>query len=182
MNKPDHKTFDRDVSFIRRKYGGRNNWKNPTSDFVNLFWYSGEPVEGKGSPGPEISLVGLIRLSEVDKYVWEAVNLISQQHLTTGVVLPDPLAQWVADLLADQTIREKEEKLRRRSATGEPLRVRDWMMCLAVARLVACGYTAARREGEAQASAAGGTACDVVGRAFFMSYKNVEGIWYARTR
>ena len=182
MNRPDQEAFDRDVRFIRRNYGGRDKWESPASIYVRLFWYSREPVGGKCSPDREISLDGLIGLSKVDRYVWDAVNLISQQHLSTGGVLPDPLAQWVADLLADQTIQEREDKLRPRPTKGRELRIRDSMMCLAVARLVARGYRATRREGKAQASAEGGTACDVVGKAFFKSYKNVERVWFARTR
>ena len=182
MNRPDREAFDRDAKFIRRKYGGLERRESPASVYVNLFWYSREPVKGKSIPGREISLDGLIGLSKVDRYVWDAVNLLCQQHLTNGVVLPDPAAQWVADLLADQTIKEKEEKLRPRPAKGLVRRARDIMWCLAVENLARRGYTVTRRGGKAQHSAEGGTACDVVGKAFSKSYTNVERVWNARIR
>lgn len=176
MRRPDQETFDRDVTHIREKYGGSLKREDPTSVYFELFRYSREPVEGKRSPGRELGLVGLIGLSAVDRYAWDAVNLVSQEYLAPGDVPPDPLAQWVADVLADQTVEEKERKLRPRPATGRLLRVRNWMMCLAVEHLAARGYPVRRRD------AAGGTACDVVGKAFFKSYKIVEGVWDERIR
>ena len=179
MSKSDQERFDRDVRFIRRKYGGRDKWKDAASVFAHFFRMSREPVRGESNLDAETSLVGLIRLSQIDKHMWDAANLIAQDHLTSGVVLPDPLAHWVSDLLADQTI-PRESRIRPRPAKGRGLRVRDWMMWIAVADLVERGYTATRREGVAQASAKGGTACDVVGKAFFKSYKTIEGVWYSK--
>lgn len=182
MRGPDQETFDGDVLRIRRKYRAGDKLEDPTKEYVDLFWRSREPVEVKRSPGREISLVGFIGLSAVDRYAWDAVNRVAQEYLVTGRVPPDPLAQWVADLLADQTVKEKERKLRRRPATGLRRRVRDWKVCFAVEHLAARGYPVRRREGRAEAYAGGGTACDVVGKAFSMSYKNVERIWDERIR
>ena len=47
---------------------------------------------------------------------------------------------------------------------------------LSAVDLAARGYPVRRRD------AAGGTACDVVGKAFFKSYKIVEGVWDERIR
>ena len=55
-------------------------------------------------------------------------------------------------------------------------------MRAAIKNLVARGFTATRSGGEAQADAAAGTACDIVGAAFFTTYKNVERIWLSRMR
>ena len=179
MSRPDQETFDRDVSYIRRKYGGDEELTDPASAVAFLFRLSRMRVKGGSDPAAENSLVGLIRLSESDKYMWDAVNMIAEDYLTDGEVLPDPLAHWVADRLADQT-RPGEAKLRPRPRKGRRLRVRDWMMWLAVADLAERGYAKVRWEGEAEASAEGGTACDVVAKAFDKSYNTVEDVWYRK--
>ena len=179
MNKPDHEAFDKEVKLIRQRYGGQSDWKDPASVYAYLYWRSRELDQEDDNPVPKLSLVRLIGLSQVDRYIWDAVNLIAQAHLTNGDLLPDPLAQWIVEVLRDQYL-DPQEKFRRRPATGSRLRVKYWMMWQAVENLVARGYPETRRGGEAQANAAEGTACDVVGVAFFVSYKHVEGIWYAR--
>ena len=182
IDKPDKETFDREVRLIRQRYGGQRKWKDPARVFANLFWSSRELDQQEDNPDLAPSLVGLIGLSQVDKYMWDAVNLFAQAHLTRGDPLPDPLAQWIVEVLRDQYLPAKKQKFRPRPGKGHQFKVRDWMMCLAVGNLVARGYTETRREGRPEAHASGGTACDIVGAAFFTGYKNVEKIWLSRIR
>ena len=175
MGKLDKETFDREVSRIRRDYGGDRDWKDTARLFAYyLYWRVREPDQEGDNPDPELILRELIGLSQINKYMWDAVNLIAQEHLTKGDPLPDSLAEWIEHVLVDQYMQSQKEKLRPRPSKGLSKGVRDRMMCMAIESLVARRYPETRRGGEGIASAEGGTACDIVGKAFNTGYKNAE--------
>ena len=178
MDKLDTETFDREVELIRRTYGGDRDWRDTASLVAYYgYWRFREPDQEEDNPDLELKLRELIDLSRINKYMWDAVNLIAQEHLARGDPLPDSLAEWIEHVLVDQYIQSQKEKLRRRPAKGHRLVVRDRMMCLAIESLVARGFKPIRKGGEAMACAEGGSACDIAGAAFFIGYKHVEDIW-----
>ena len=178
MGELDEGTFYREVRRIRRDYGGDRDWKDTARLFgYYLYWKVRESGQDEDSGNPERNLRELIGMSRINKYMWDAVNLIAQEHLTRGDPLPDSLAEWIEHVLVDQYIQSQKEKLRPRPAKGGRLVVRNRMMCLAIESLVARGFTATRAGGRAKACAEGGSACDIVGKAFFKSYTRAEEIW-----
>lgn len=181
MGRLDKETFDREVELIRRTYGGDRRWRDTATLFADyLYWRVREPDHEEENPDLELILRELIDLSLTNKYMWDAVNLIAQEHLTRSDPLPVPLAEWTEHVLVDQYIQLQHEKLRPRPRKGRRTGVRDRMMCLAIESLVARGYTQMRSGGGGIASAEGGTACDIVGKAFNTGYKNAEKIWTSR--
>lgn len=181
MKIPDKETFDRAVRSIRRTYGGDRKWQDTARRLAYyLYWRVREPDQEEDNPDPELILRELIDFSQINKYSWDAVNIIAQEHLTRGDPLPDSLAEWIEHVLVDQYIQSQKEKLRPRPAKGRRMAVRDRMMCSAIESLVARGYTVMRSGGGGMASAEGGTACDIVGKAFNTGYKNAEKIWTSR--
>ena len=175
-------SFDREVGRIRQEYGGDREWKDQARLFAHfLYWKRRESDQEEDTPDLEPILRKMIRRSMTDKYIWDAVNHIAQAHLTSNDVLPRPLAVWIECVLVDQHFKLRREKLLPRPSKGRRVRVRDWIVCSAIEDLVARGYTATRSGGgDEMASAEGGSACDIVGVAFFKSYKTIEGIWGSR--
>ena len=135
----------------------------------------------------EPHLDDLIARSAVSRTAWDAVNLIGENALRNGDPLPAGLAEWMADVLSDQ--RECECKARPRPPKrGDPvsnLANRDRIIAGAVehvAERFELYPTRSSTKGE-RCTAAGGSACDVVGAAATMGYKAIEGIWlsYAKS-
>lgn len=183
MGKLDPDTFDREVRRVRRDYGDYRDWKDPARMFAyHLYWKVRESDQDEGSGNPEQNLRELIGMSRVNKYKWDAVSLIAQEHLASGDPLPRPLADWIERVLADQYARSQKEKLCPRPRTGRRNALRDRVICLAIERLVARGYPDIRRGGSRMACAEGGTACDIVGNAFYIGYKRAEEIWLLRPK
>jgi len=119
----------------------------------------------------------LIAESLETKEAWDALNLIAQALLRAGQPLPPELAEWIADVLADQSVERKKEKRRPRPAR-DPRRQhnRNLLLCLLVGYLVRlCDLKATRNDSDPPRSA-----CDVVAAATGLSYKRVEGIWGKR--
>lgn len=177
VNKPDRRKFDREVDRIRRTYGGDEDWKDPSRLFEHyLYWEVREAALEHDNRAPEWIIRDLIALSKINKFMWDAVNHVARKHLARRDAVPYPLACWIADVLADQH-KERSQKLRPRPRKGRPMAVRDRMMCSAIKSLVPLGFRQTRAGGDPEASAAGGSACDVVGAAFSTRYDTVEKIW-----
>lgn len=129
----------------------------------------------------------LIAKSRETKETWEALILIAQNLLREGRPLPRELAEWVADVLADQLgNKKKPEKEKRRSRPpGGPWRLytRDRILYLFVNYLIhEFDLKATRNTGDPPLSA-----CDVVAAAiegaaldWNLSPKAIEKIWSKR--
>ena len=168
----DKATFEKEVAFIRRKYA-RSTMTLP--GFV-ASGYEGIDDEAERLAALEHFIVG----SEIRKDYWDAVNLIARRQLRRRNPLPAVLAHWVRDVLADQSFKGKAGKARPRPGLGLWEAVRDQMIRMAIENLVAREYTEMRSGGKGklrEACAEGGSACDVAGAAFGLTYKNTEGIW-----
>ena len=181
MGKLEPEIFDREVRRIRQTYGGDREWRNTAelSAGYYLYWRDRES-DREEDTFDLLILRELIGLSRIDKYMWDAVRLIAQEHLTRGDPLPVPLAEWIEHVLVDQCFRLGREKLRPRPRTGRRMVFRDLVMCWAIESLGAQGYMPTRSGGRRMACAEGGSACDIVGKAFGIGYKYAEEIWALR--
>ena len=169
----DEATFDGKVVFIRHAYAER---VRPLHRFVALSY------EGIADEVEQYAFLNdYILGSEVQAELWDAVNLIGRRHLRRGDPLPEVLAHWIRDVLADQGTKRQKDKVRPRPPRSRRGGVRDQMIRLAIERLIAGGYKATRHRGPPEACAEGGTACDIAGAAFGHDYKNTERIWGSRS-
>ena len=140
MGKPDEETFNREVKRIRRDYGGNQEWEGWARQFAyHLYWCRQERSREEDAPDLEPILTRMILLSQTNKYIWDAVNLVAQAHLTRGDSLPDPLACWIEHVLVDQHMEKQSEKHRPRPRKGRRVEVRDRIICLAIQNLVSRG-------------------------------------------
>ena len=120
MDKPDKEIFDREVRCIRRTYGCDRKWEDPGRLFAHYLYWDIRELDQADGPDPEHALRELIALSEVNKHMWDAVNLVAQTHLARGDLLPSSLAQWVTQVLRDQYIQPQKWKWRPRPSQGSP--------------------------------------------------------------
>ena len=177
MGKLEPEIFNREVRRIRQTYGGDRKWRTTAElSAYYLYWRDRESDREEDT----FNLRELIDLSRIDRYMWDAVRLIAQEHLTRGDPLPVPLAKWIEHVLEDQSVRLRREKLRPRPRTGRRVVFRDLVMCWAIESLGAQGYMPTRSGGRRMACAEGGSACDIVGKAFGKGYKYAEEIWALR--
>ena len=164
----DKATFNREVAFIRRAYAQRSG---------DLPKFVASSYDQFVEEAEQLAFLDeLIAGSEQRKDYWDAVNLIARRQLRKGNALPTPLANWITDVLADQFVQQKK-KTRPRPAKGPRAVVHDQSVCLAMENLTARGFKETRRGKEPRSCAEGGSACDVVGAAFGLNYKNTERIW-----
>ena len=112
--------------------------------------------------------------------VWDEVNATAQQLLRKHAPIPDMLAEWVADVLAGKE--ERKRPKRQGKKRMDPVQGRA--IIDVIEALVDKGFQSTRglesrriSSGGEAACEAGGTACDVVGVAFNMKYKDVENVW-----
>ena len=124
--------------------------------------------------------------SAESKQAWDSVKLIAESLLRDGERLPAELSRWLADVLADHG-KPKKKRRRPRPATGGSLDAnRDWVICGAVHHVGLRFNLPPTRNGDGPEAccAEGGSACDVLGRAFLgnrrRGYKNTERIWGKR--
>ena len=138
---------------------------------------------------PDGFLARLIRESKYDKSSWDALNLIAQKLIREGGLLePTELAEWTADVLADQSAKRGHTTRPRPSKGGHATAGRDWNIYFLLGRLhtnwdlkptrnvlQGRGYN---KEDLPMSCVEGGSGCDVVGvAAGIPKYKTVEGIW-----
>ena len=104
-------------NFIEYQYAKRSIaaedilWDRPAE--MEAIRYKSLPRNG----GQEFMLPNLIPKSKESKMAWDALNLIAQELLRREKSLPPELAEWVADVLADQWTK-RGQKRRPRPAKG----------------------------------------------------------------
>ena len=121
----------------------------------------------------------LIADAERNKYAWDALKWCAEAHLRTREPMPDILADWLADVLADTLAGRKE----RRPAKGSSTELKARSIYLAVYHVAQRFGLKPTRNSEpagGMACAEGGSACDVVGKAFGVGYKAAEAAWLGR--
>lgn len=120
----------------------------------------------------------LIWVSEEIMAAWDAVSLVRQDLLLEGEAIPPELAEWEVDRRAG-----KRQRPTRPGPDPDANLARDRAIVDAVQWATQNGFTATRNrirgkeKLSTQACFQGGSACDVVGVAANMGYKNVERIW-----
>ena len=117
-----------------------------------------------------------IEKSKELRHIWDYLNLLAQELLREGKPLPSKLAEWVADVLDGRRPRPSKQ--------GSPSNdmVRNINVISVVELLVDQGMKATRsyKRGGTLASKEGRSACDAVGFATSMTYRNVAKIWENR--
>ena len=127
--------------------------------------------------GQEFILSNLISESKETKVAWDALDLIAQDLLREGKPLPPALAEWVADVLADQLVKKKEQRWPRPDKGAHRVAHRNGRLCILISELrYLFDFNATRRYDDPPESA-----CDVVAAAMDMPYKTVEKIWNGRS-
>ena len=169
--------YDDAENFIEYRYA-KNLLDHPMNS-EGLRWSFAEMIANVYKTSrPEASFPSyLLDDSRKIKGAWDGLNLIAQNLLREGQPLPPELAEWVADVLADQLVAKKGQK--RRPRPGRGLRRwfnRDLLLCLLVSQLICLfDLNATRNAGDPLL-----TACDVAAAAQGLSYKTVEKIWNNR--
>ena len=136
--------------------------------------------------GRDDFLRDLIAESVNIKLAWDSVKLIAEDLLRDGEQLPDALAEWVADVLADIAKPRKDRRRPRPTKGGSPETNHYWVICGAIQYIGTLYNLPPTRNGggPGECCAEGGSACDIVGRAVFgkhlQAYKNAERIWGKR--
>ena len=141
--------------------------------------------ERRAADTREDYLRDLIWCSEEIAVAWDSLSLIARGILRDGEQLPDALAEWVVDVLDDQTKPKKDRRRPRPTRRGQDpdgKLSRNRAVMVAVRHLASQGIRATRnmtrkRERLPEACFEGGSACDAVGIAAGMNYKAIEGIW-----
>ena len=139
----------------------------PAENLLHLYEF--RPAEIR-----EDLLRDLIWCSEEIAAAWDGLNLIAENLLQEGNPLPPNLAKWVADRLA-----ERRPRPTKRGPDPDANLPRNLAVMVAVRQLVNHEMRPTRRRRLVNNTACfkGGSACDAVGIAAGMSYKNVEAIW-----
>ena len=143
----------------------------PAEALVRLYEY--RPAELR-----EDLLRDLIYCSTEIMAAWDGLNLIAEKLLLQGESLPPDLARWVADRLA-----ERRPRPTTKGQNPDANVPRNLAVMAAVRHLVRMMVnqrmkpTRRRKLVGNEACFEGGSACDAVGLAAGLSYKNVEAIW-----
>ena len=130
----------------------------------------------------ERDLHRLIWCSEEIVASWDTVSRIAQDLLREEGSLPPELAEWTADVL-DDVLAGRRPRPTKRGRDPDANLARDRAIVDAVQWLNQNGLKATRnaiRNKDRLPTTAcfeGGSACDAVGVAAYMGYKNVERIW-----
>ena len=164
-------------NFIEYQYA-----KNHIECPGRLLWYP--PVETEAlkyrslprDGGREFMLPNLLPKSKETQMAWDALNLIAQDLLRGGKSLPPELAEWVADVLADQLAKRGQKRRPRPAKGAHRTKNRDETLRIAICHLIRLfDLNATRNAGDPPLSA-----CDVVAAVMKMPYKSVERIWNKR--
>lgn len=151
------------VEYVRRHYidhtrGMQEAPAKALADFYNVLSEGSRPAH----------LRELIERSSEAKLYWDAVSLMAQEALRSGLPLPRDLSVWTADVLAGDRPRP--------SKGAQTTRARDVLMYLAVNDLRnGFGLSATRNPTSPPWSG-----CDVVAEAWGFDYKTVERAWAKR--
>ena len=88
-----------------------------------------------------------IQQSEGNRNIWDGLNLIAQETLRSRKPLPDALASWVADVLAEERPRPKLRGSRRpgQLSSGGPNFLQNHLIVTAIDILATKGYSPPER-------------------------------------
>ena len=118
--------------------------------------------------------------SETSREAWDSLCLIARDLLKKGHPLPEELGQWVAQVLDDLVHPPAAQP---RPPTGDSnarKKVLIYMLIHSFVENFGLNPTRGNATNLPECCAQGGTACDVVGRAANLNYKNAEKIWNLR--
>ena len=125
-----------------------------------------------GARSPDTFVSDLIPHSKHERWAFDSLSVMAQAILRNGYMpMPEELADWAADVLEGRRKRppKGEKRLAKRN-----LAIADTVLFIkGVFDLMPTRSGA----GPSKCCAAGGSACDVVGAAYGMPYKTIEGIW-----
>ena len=118
-----------------------------------------------------------IRESEGNRKSWDGLNLFAQETLRSCKPLPDVLALWVADVLADKRLPPQR--------SGSRHTLRNLLIVTAIDQLATNGYRPIGRAYGIWGSwccPEGRSVCDAVGMAFEdldpkLKYRSIEALW-----
>ena len=170
MGKPSWKEAVSAASIIRETIAP----KSVEVDGIEVLSEPGAPLTLKNAVvsaywqnAPEVLPLAAV-LSDEDRQWWDAVHDIEQQYVRLGAPLP-----------------ARFEEPRPTTPGRSPLEhvIRDLAIVGTVQLLVHLGFNATRNDsrGENEACEEGRSACDAVGVAFGMTFKNVKRIWVNAT-
>ena len=149
------------------------------------------------SSGATYRLTLFIERSKGNRNTWDGLNLIAQETLRRREPLPDDLALWVADVLADLLDGEQPRPKLRGSrhssgqlASGSSKFLQHHLIVTAIDILATNGYRPTRRDYSTHGATCcpeGGSVFDAVGVAFgkpdrALGYKKVEALWTEYTK
>ena len=171
----DEEEFKILVEAVQRTYvDNKPDWhRDPTGAILHAYYNVHESNSSQRSSEAvkEFVLKRMIEISCRQKYVWDALKVIAERHLRDRVPFNNAFADWLADFVAGR---------KKRPQLGAETVMRSFFICQAIATLLRFSYLRpTRNRGRADSCCAkGGSACDVVGKAFGISqYKSVENIW-----
>ena len=160
--------FDEAVAVVKLIQQGSEYLTPATMPGYTVTWYCDDARTWKERGGWQL---WALDYSKADRGTWDALYFIARWHLRSGVPMLPELGEWIADRLEGN--RKRPPKPGRNPET-----VRDKVIASTVQALVARGFNATQSKSDpGRASAAGGSACDAVGKAFGMTYGAVERVW-----
>ena len=128
-------------------------------------------------------LAGETELAATDRDRWDSLNVVAQERMRDGRELPQDLATWIADVLADQLRGKKDPKRRPRpNSKAKSMRYpwRDHRLCNCIKFLrVVYGSDVKVTRG---VNSPHRSLADVVAEAARVSYDLVVNAWAKRER
>ncbi len=118
--------------------------------------------------------------SETSREAWDSLCLISRDLLKKGHPLPQELGQWVAQVLDDLVHPSATQPRPPKGDSGARTKVLIYSLIYSFTENFGLFPTRGNATILPKCCAQGGTACDVVGRAANLNYKNAEKIWNQR--
>ena len=124
-------------------------------------------------------LLDQIAESETSRVAWDSLCEIARDLLREGRPLPEELAQWVAQVLDDLANPPPIQPRPPRSTDAARKRLAVYGLIYHFVERFGLNPTRAPARGPS-CCAEGGSACDVVGAAAGLTYKNAEKYWNER--
>ena len=127
-----------------------------------------------------------VQKSKGNRNIWDGLNLIAQETLRSRKPLPDELALWVADVLADALTGKRLQPKR----GGSRHVLRNLLIVAAIEQLATNGYRPIGRPYGTygpECCPEGRSVCDAVGMAFEdldpkLKYRSIEALWTAHAK
>ena len=127
-----------------------------------------------------------IKESAGNRNIWDGLNLFAQETLRSRKPLPDELALWAADVLADALAGKRLQPMR----SGSRHVLRNLLIVTAIGQLATNGYHPIGRTYGTRGPwccPEGRSVCDAVGMAFEdldpkLKYRSIEALWTAHRK